>query len=343
MILFIIVSAILLVFLSWLMLGILSKSLIKKNIVDAPNERTLHAGSVPRGGGLVIIGMLITTLIIMAIVSQQWMFFGVLSFLVSAWAMLSWYDDKHDLSPWFRFSVQFCIAVLTVFSYGWVNSVLSLPLNWFGPFVSVIGIMWLANLYNFMDGMDGLAGSQAVIASITLSFWFFNSGAVYLALVCLILAAASYGFVLRNWHPAQIFMGDVGSITLGAFFASLIIIGVTRFDIPVVSFLCLFSIFITDSTSTIIIRSCRKEKIWLPHRQHLYQRLATAGYSHSQIVIWAIVLMTLCSFIATLGVLYRDMIILSIFSTVLLLIVTSLAAIALEKKGLKRQQLNQES
>ena len=184
-----------------------------------------------------------------------------------------------------------------------------------------------------MDGLDGLAGAQTVIASSTLSFWFFISGDAPLALVCLVLAASSYGFILHNWSPAKIFMGDVGSITIGAFFGTLIIIGSTRHGISVLSFINLFAVFIVDASYTIIRRAIKREKIWVAHNQHFYQRLAKAGYSHSYIAIAAAILMILCSVLATLSVAYHDMIGLSILGVTSSLLIAILLIIWLEKKS----------
>ena len=319
------------VILSWWLLGLLIDVLIRKEIVDHPNERTLHQGIIPRGGGLIIVGGLLLGLIFITFVSGKSLFYGALTLLMFAWACLSWFDDKYDLSPRFRLLIQLTLALITVLIFGWVDRVLGMDLAWLGPLLSLIGLLWMANLYNFMDGMDGLAGSQSIIASITLCFWFYISGAFFLAGLCLFVGACSYGFVLRNWKPAQVFMGDVGSITLGAFFGTLIIIGVSRYQLPVLSFILLFAVFIVDATITICMRACRGEKIWLPHRQHFYQRLANAGYDHAHIVIGAIALMVLCSLFATLSIAYHDMIIASIISVFILVAMAIFLVIKLEK------------
>lgn len=332
-ILAIIIAIIVVAGLSWWSLGYLIKMLVRKEIVDRPNERTLHQGVVPRGGGLVIVAALLLGLLLCTFFSGQSLFFGTLTLLMFSWATLSWVDDNRDLSPRLRLFIQLFLATITILAFGWVENILSIKLAWFGLALSLVGIVWMANLYNFMDGIDGLAGSQSVVASITLSFWFYISGASFLALLCLVLSASSYGFVLRNWRPAQIFMGDVGSITLGAFFGTLIIIGVSRYDMSVLSFVSLFAVFIVDASVTILRRASRGEKIWLPHRQHYYQRLATAGYDHSKIVLAAVCLMVLCSVLATIGMAYHDMIVVSTMSTCVLLVVVLGVVHFLVKRG----------
>ena len=326
--------------LSWWLLGRLITVLIKKEIVDHPNARTLHKGVVPRGGGLVIVGGLLLGLLCITLISGKPLFYGAFTALMLAWASLSWLDDRNNLSPRLRFLTQLGIALITLVCFGWVDHVQAVNLAWFGPLLSLVGLVWMANLYNFMDGMDGLAGSQSVIAAVTLTFWFYISGAPYLAAVCLLVSACSYGFLLRNWNPAQIFMGDVGSITLGAFFGTLIIIGVSYYNLSVLSFVSLFAVFIVDATVTIILRACRGEKVWLPHRQHFYQRLANAGYGHSNIVLAAIVLMILCSLLATFGMAYHDKIMVSIVSVIVLIFIAIILVVLLEKKANKANNTN---
>jgi Fuc2NAc and GlcNAc transferase len=319
--------------LSWFVVGRLIDSLIANNMLDLPNDRTLHQGAIPRGGGLVIITSLLIALIAMSIISNRPQFFAALALVVFAWASLSWCDDKADLTPRFRLVVQFAICLFSVAAFGWVNQVLGVPLYWLGPLLSVIGLLWMANLYNFMDGLDGLAASQTIVASISMAFWFLMHSDWQLALVCVVVAASSYGFLLWNWSPAKIFMGDVGSITLGGFFGTLFIIGATRHGLSILSFFSLFGVFIADATMTIIMRALRGEKIWLPHRQHFYQRLASHGYAHSKITLASIVLMLLCSVFATLGVLYHDMIWLSLVAILLILAISAALVIYVEKSA----------
>jgi Fuc2NAc and GlcNAc transferase len=317
---------------SWFAVGKLIKILLAKNIVDHPNHRTLHEGAIPRGGGLVIVASLIIALVSTALFSSRPQLFTCVALLVLAWASLSWYDDKHDLSARFRLLIQSVICVVTIAALGWVSILGTIELHWFGPVLSVVGVLWMANLYNFMDGMDGLAASQTIVASISLSFWFYVQGDTPISLVCVVLAASSYGFLIWNWSPAKVFMGDVGSISLGGFFAVLFLLGVTRHDLSIFSFFGLFGVFIADSTITILLRCWRGEKIWLPHRQHFYQRLANAGYCHSKITLGAVVLMVICSLFATLGVVDRDMISVSLTAILVSLASTAALVIYLERR-----------
>ncbi|MFT5656213.1 MAG: Fuc2NAc and GlcNAc transferase, partial [Arenicella sp.] len=203
------------VFISWWATKLLIKVLLKHQIVDTPNDRSMHQGSVPRGGGIVIIACLLIALISVGMVSQRYHLFGALTILVLAWAVLSGWDDKHDLSARKRLLFQLLFAYLSIAALGYVSTIQlsassAVWLASFGAVATFISIIGLANLYNFMDGMDGLAAAQTIVASVTMSFWFWQAGDPQLGIVCLVLGAASYGFLLHNWQPAKVFMGDIG-------------------------------------------------------------------------------------------------------------------------------------
>jgi len=320
---------------SWILVNKLTIILQNKKIVDVPNDRSMHEGEIPRGGGLVIIALLLVSLIVLGLISGRLALFLAIFITVLAWALLGWVDDRVDLSPHCRMLLQIVFTCLMLMAFGWVNTIHFSEQNIqlmpvFGILLSVIGVLWLANLYNFMDGIDGLAASQTVVAGATLCFWLWQYGDQTLALVCLVLAAASYGFLLCNWHPAKIFMGDVGSVTIGAFFATIILIGVGRYEIPVISFVILFGVFVADASITIIRRCLKREKIWLPHRSHYYQRLAALDFDHGKIVLAALVLMTLSSLIATITVIDRDTIVLGALVEMLLLASSAIYVEALE-------------
>ncbi len=304
--------------------------------VDTPNHRSLHVGSVPRGGGLVIALMIIAVLLWSAWVSvTPWLFLS-LACLLAAWTLLGWQDDVHDLTTRFRFAAQFLLSFATVCTLGWINQLelspnFALPLGWLGIPLTVVGMVWLANLYNFMDGMDGLAGSQAIVAAITLAFWFGMQGSNELALVCAIAAAASYGFLWHNWSPASIFMGDVGSISLGAFFALMLIIGANRFDIPVLSTVILLFAFIGDTTITFVWRLLKRENLGEAHNSHFYQRLARAGHSHRQVVVLYIAYMVFCAVAASISIIMPELL-LTIFVSLALTTLLLAAFIVLYTK-----------
>ncbi len=297
---------------SWLVVTSLITMLVKAQQVDKPNERTMHSGAVPRGGGIVISGAMITSLVCAAILGSQSLFYGVFALLMVAWTVLSWWDDRFGLSALRRFVPQLVFAVATVQAFGYVNHVIGIDIGLAGAVVTLLGIVWMANLYNFMDGIDGLAASQAIVASLTFAIWFYALANPTVALICVVVAGSSYGFLLCNWQPARIFMGDVGSITLGAFFATLMIIAATRHDVPILSLMLVFGFFILDTGITILRRIYAREVIWQAHTQHLYQRLVKSGFSHQSVTLASIILMLASSALATLSLARHDMIILFI-------------------------------
>lgn len=292
--------------LSWLWLGVLRNQLSALSMVDSPNERSLHQGQVPRGGGVVFVFFLVASLLLMMVWSDRHQTFAALAILTTSWAALGWFDDRRDLSPSLRLAWQLLLAIVTLALFGFVTELklsneLVLVLGWGGALLSLVGLLWFVNLYNFMDGMDGLAASQTIIACLTLAWWLLILGDWWLALCCLTLAAATYGFLLRNWNPASIFMGDVGSIALGAFFGTLMIYLNTFHNIPILCLILIFAVFVADTSITVLKRMLRAERIWLPHRSHYYQRFAALGVNHGHIVLGCIILMIVCSIAASLA------------------------------------------
>lgn len=325
------------VLLSWGGVRWLIDYLVRTDTVDRPNERSMHTGTIPRGGGLVVIALLIISLLLLAVISSRTLFFLGLAGCLMSWAALGWSDDKLNLSPKLRFIIQLTIAAVTVALFGWVNQIYGVSLGYLGPVLTLVGIVWMANLNNFMDGMDGLAASQAVIAGLTLGTWFLYLGDIELAFLCAVLVAAHYGFLLWNWQPAKIFMGDVGSITVGALYGMLIVIAANRYNLPVVSLAMIFIVFIADATFTVLNRIRNGERFWLPHRSHFYQRAGLAGVTHARVVVIYIVMMVLCSLFATLSVLYRDIIGLMVGATLIVLSLTAFWVVSLERKQEQEQ------
>ena len=323
--LFIISISIISIALSWWMVGKLKTYLLQQNIVDTPNERTLHQGTIPRGGGLVIVLFLIAAASVSMMLFPLKKVVMILLTSICAWSLLSWMDDKIDLSSTSRFCNQILIALFIVFALSPISELIltenmRVQLSGYAYFLTVLWVVWMANLYNFMDGMDGLAASQAIIAGITLSIWFYQADAYAISLLCIVLSSATYGFLLWNWAPAKIFMGDVGSITLGGLFASLAIVGVSYFDMSFISFVILFSVFIFDATITLLRRAINKEKLWLAHRSHFYQRAAQCGFKHQHIVMIMILLMIMMSILASISLInIEKTLLMSAMSLILLL------------------------
>jgi Fuc2NAc and GlcNAc transferase len=160
-----------------------------------------------------------------------------------------------------------------------------LSLHLIGALFAVIGVAWMINLYNFMDGIDGIAGIEAISVGIMGGAFETFSGAVNLAMVCLLLALAAAGFLVWNWPPAKIFMGDVGSGFLGFSFAMLALSSEHLKAAPLLVWIVLLGVFLVDSTATLIGRIKRGERWYEAHRTHAYQYAVQAGYNHKQVAL----------------------------------------------------------
>lgn len=235
--------------------------------VDHPNDRSLHAKAVPRFGGIALLLGAGVGLFVFDSGFASWLW------PVPVLAAISLLDDFVTLPAVPRFLVHIAVAVAFVWSQADAGMWL-LPL--------VIALVWMTNLYNFMDGSDGLAGGMALagFGGYALLAWW--SGDVQVLAVCFAVCGAALAFLLRNLHPASVFMGDAGSIPLGFLAAGVGMIGVQRglwsAWVPVM----LFLVFIADASVTLMQRLLRGERIWQAHRSHYYQRLVRMGLGHAQ-------------------------------------------------------------
>ncbi len=177
--------------------------------------------------------------------------------------------------------------------------VLPLP-AWIAISLTLLFAVWMINLYNFMDGMDGFAGGMATIGFSALA-WLGWANAGFAAF-CLIVAAASAGFLVHNFPPAKIFLGDTGSTALGFLAAAFSLWGAKDGLFPFWVALLVFSPFIVDATVTLLRRLLRGEKVWEAHRSHYYQRLVLLGWGHRRTVLTEYALMLACAGFALLAV-----------------------------------------
>ncbi|MTW19475.1 MraY family glycosyltransferase [Allochromatium palmeri] len=268
--------------------------------LDHPNERSLHVAPVPRSGGLgVLAGVMLTLL---AAFGLGWMD-GALVWIAGALilvALVSFFDDLGDLSPLARLAAHGLAAGwLMLGGLGWSH--LDLPgvtlvfPGWLALVLTLLFVIWMINLYNFMDGMDGLAGGMAVFGFLTLAWLGWRGDEPVYALICLGVAAASAGFLASNFPPARIFLGDVGSSSLGLLAAALALWGAQLGLFALWVAWLAFSPFIVDATWTLLARLARGERVWEAHRSHHYQRLVLAGWSHRRTVLRAYGLMAALS------------------------------------------------
>ena len=259
----------------------------KRQILDIPNERSSHTRPTPLGGGLAIV--LITLLggagwKVMH-PSEPWpgfLYYAIGALLISA---VSWLDDLRPLPSWIRFLAHSVGAAAAIAGLGyWTKIALPfhapLELGSIGLVITFVWIVGLTNAYNFMDGCDGIAGLQAVIAGAGWCYVGITSGQNILSVLGLLVAAGSMGFLRHNWAPARIFMGDVGSAFLGYTFAVFPLIffrmDAAKTGAPVVGLLLVWP-FVFDTVFTFLRRLVKNENVFQAHRSHLYQRLMQAG------------------------------------------------------------------
>jgi Fuc2NAc and GlcNAc transferase len=238
-----------------------------------------------------------------------------------------------------RFLVHLAAATLAVFLIGGLPSmdlgVGIISLGWFGSILAILGIAWLTNLYNFMDGIDGIAGVEAVTVGGIGGALMAMSNAWGLAFISWSIAAASLGFLVWNWSPAKIFMGDVGSGILGFLFAVLLLISERHGTVPLLVWLLLLGVFIADATYTLFRRLFKGEKIWKAHRSHFYQRAVQLGYSHRTVTLVVASLNGVLGFLAILAYLNPQLLLLFFTVGMGMLVLIGYWVTRLERKYIK--------
>ncbi len=315
-------------FLSYILTGVTRKLALKNNILDIPNSRSSHTVPTPRGGGLafVVVFLVGISLLFCLGILELRVFLALLGggCLIAA---VGWLDDRRGLSALVRLCFHFVAAIWAV---SWLEGVPNLSLgftelesSWWGSVLAVVGMVWLINLYNFMDGIDGIAGTEAVTVSAIAAILLW-SHASNLAIPCLLLAAAVLGFLIWNWPPAKIFMGDVGSGFLGFVFAVLAIWSENSGAVPLLIWLLLLGVFIVDATVTLIKRMARGEKLYEAHRSHVYQLAVQAGYSHKQVTLTVLLINIMLGIVAAVTLYYHNYMLLITLVTMAVLVVAHL-------------------
>jgi UDP-N-acetylmuramyl pentapeptide phosphotransferase/UDP-N-acetylglucosamine-1-phosphate transferase len=212
------------------------------------------------------------------------------AFGVGLIATVSWFDDLQTLPNRVRFAVHSLAAILAIIGLGYWDE-LNVPLlgqvhlGWVGLPITFLWIVGLTNAYNFMDGIDGIAGGQAVVAGLGWAILGIVTDQQFVSILGALLAATSLGFLFHNWPPARIFMGDVGSAFLGFSFACLAVIAANREPALAIAGVLLVWPFVFDTLFTFFRRLKNRENVFSAHRSHLYQRLVISGYSHRSVTL----------------------------------------------------------
>jgi UDP-N-acetylmuramyl pentapeptide phosphotransferase/UDP-N-acetylglucosamine-1-phosphate transferase len=270
------------------------------HILDYPNERSLHTHPTPRTGGLAILAAIYGAGASAALTWPPTLTLAAIAAGGLAIATISFLDDRMGVPPARRMLVHVGAAIVLVagglglpgvslpgIHIGW-SSLIGMPLT-------VLFVVWMVNLYNFMDGMDGLAGGMTAIGFTSFALFGMSAGHAPFAVISLSIAAAAAGFLVFNFPPARIFMGDVGSSLLGILAAALALWGERDGIVPLWAALLIFSPFIVDASVTLLRRAWRGEKVWQAHKRHYYQRLVQLGWGHKKTVLWEYALMLACA------------------------------------------------
>jgi Fuc2NAc and GlcNAc transferase len=273
---------------SWLITGRLRRYAISQSLIDHPNSRSSHQSPTPRGGGLAIVLAFISALAVLALAGavDAALFVG-LAGAASMVAAIGFIDDHGHVPARWRLAAHFGSAIwLLAWAGGTAGlevlqrSGVPLPL---GFALATVLTVWLINLYNFMDGIDGVASVEAITTSIGGAALCLLAGGGGVAVAALALAAATAGFLMWNWSPAKIFMGDVGSGAIGVSLAGLALFAARENSSFVFAWAILLGVFIVDSGLTLLRRLLRREKIYEAHRMHAYQHAARHFESHATV------------------------------------------------------------
>ena len=278
----------------WFAVGRVLGWLSARAILDRPNARSAHTVPVPRGGGIGLMAALVPALSVLW-VSQaggDWRHLAVIA-AVAILALISWVDDTRSLSAWPRLAAHCLaatIAVLALPSQALVAQGL-LPI-WADRLLAGLAIVYFINIFNFMDGIDGISGVETLTIGLGATLIaVLGTSALYSPVEGLILAAVATGWLIWNWQPARLFLGDVGSVPLGFLLAWLLIRMAA--EGAWIAALALPAYYLADASLTLAHRTMRGQKPWNAHREHAYQRAHQRGLSHGQVCL-LIVACNLC-------------------------------------------------
>lgn len=282
---------------SVILTGLLRELALRIRILDVPVGRSAHSTPTPVGGGAAIVLLCLAFSIYFYVVETlpHSIFMALLA--AFAVAFLGLIDDLRNIHAKWRVPLHITAAIWSVAWLGDVAPIdfglVSINSQWILQPLSVVALVWLLNLYNFMDGIDGIAGSELVCVNLVSLFFVINSSDNSAALTVSVLGAASAGFLVWNWDPAKIFMGDVGSGFGGFMLGLLALITMQQGTMTLWSWLILLGVFVVDATITLLRRFLAGERWYDGHTSHAYQHAARHFNSHAKVTI-TVVLINLC-------------------------------------------------
>jgi Fuc2NAc and GlcNAc transferase len=277
--------------LSLLLTGIIRRVALARGLLDVPNARSSHAHPTPRGGGVAIV---LTLLLAVAVMLQQ---ARIPTDLATALliggpviALVGFIDDLRSVSVGTRLIAQFAVFIVCLWILGPLPPVDfgfgMLRLGIVGSIASIVFLVWFLNLFNFMDGIDGIAGVEALsVMTFATALLLWQHGEPSAIWLLLTVCASVAGFLIWNWPPARIFMGDAGSGVLGFVAGTVAWATVVRGHFTLWVWLILFGVFIVDATVTLFRRGLRRQRLFDAHRSHAYQRLSRVYNSHLKVTV----------------------------------------------------------
>ncbi len=309
-------------FLTWLLVF----SLTSYGVVDVPNPRRAHSKITPRGGGLAILIVIIIGLITYEYFSTNTLInfikIGPLLLIIST---ISFLDDLISIPIFIRLLFYTICSTIAILSFLSPLLLFHHKLPFYVDFIlSIIGLTVFLNIYNFLDGIDGISAVESIHLSITILILCYLKFDViininFIIVLNILILACSIGFLIFNWHPAKIFLGDVGSISLG-FLLGLSLLLVSASSIHLFAASAIASLYYTaDGGLTILIRLVNKEKIWQPHLKHFFQKAVRNGKNHKQVVSRIILCNTLLMILSAIS-LYFPLV--SIIFAILVVMIT---------------------
>jgi Fuc2NAc and GlcNAc transferase len=286
-----------------LLTGVIRRLALKRQVLDVPVARSAHSIPTPVGGGLSIV--LLFALLSSYFYSQDLisdsLYLGLGGAIVVAAVGL--FDDLYQLHVLWRMPFHFSAALWSVWWLGDIPAIdvagFLVAQQWVLRLLAVLALVWLLNLYNFMDGIDGIAAAELLFVNLVSLMFVINTDSVEIALLSLVLISGAAGFLIWNWPPARIFMGDVGSGFCGFALGLLAIISMQSGLMTVWTWVILLGVFVTDSTFTLLRRLWRGERWYEGHASHAYQNAARLYKSHAKVTIT--ILMINCLWLAPLA------------------------------------------
>jgi Fuc2NAc and GlcNAc transferase len=275
--------------LSAILTGWLRRYALSRQLLDRPNERSSHSAPTPRGGGVAIVVAFLGGLLLIgegaSFVARMALFGAGLGAVA-----IGFIDDHGHVPARWRLLVHFSCAAWILYWIGvprleWMGSTVDLGAP--GAVLAVLYLVWMLNLYNFMDGIDGIAGAEALIvgAGGTAMFWLAGLPSVGDVGLPALLAASTLGFLVWNFPPAKIFMGDAGSGFLGLMLGALSLQAAVVRPVLFWCWLVLLGVFIVDATMTLIRRLLRGERVYEAHRSHAYQHAMQEYGDHRRVTL----------------------------------------------------------